>query len=412
MGNASFIIAPQSETPNLPMLISETSLPITSLTHPDQDAWYESSNAMLTWEINNETSGVSFVLDKIADTEPGNKSDGLLEKKEYQGLADGIWYFHLKLKEKDWGQASHYRLQIDSRPPFTFAITIDQDDLNDWPTLIFKAEDEFSGIDKYQIMIDNLAQEGETITADVGKYKAVGLEAGNHIALVRAIDKAGNETIATVQFSIKPSAPPVIKNYSREIRAGDKFYASGTSGENQTVTVYLQAEGEKIINKTTNSDAAGNWILIGDEQLSQGRFIFWAEASNANGLKSEASAKETFLVAPSTFSKIASFINQYFTVFVSLLFLSILVIVLIVYLFDLIRRKLKKETIEVETVLHQALEHLKKNIEQEFVQLEKFENSPEYRKEKLRSKLRLKQKIEFLEKGILKEVKDVEKLLK
>ncbi len=416
MGNASFIIAPKINTPNLPQALEQTAPSaslINSPTHLDQFSWYNKPKVKLAWDLSAEDKGVSFAIDKAPLTDPGNKSDGLVREKEYENLEDGIWYFHLKIKKnKEWEATNHFRVQIDTRPPTAFSVTLSQDDPNDWPILTLSATDELSGLDKYQVILNNSAKDIISVSVDDPKLKLPNLQLGTNIILAKAIDRAGNEIVISTDFILDPLVAPVVKNFPAEIKINDKFYLSGTSLPNQLIILSLQPVGGRITTQETISDGSGNWLLVYDQPLPQGRYVFWVEGKNSNGLASEDSSQNTFSVAPTRLAKTGAFISQYFTVFASLLFLALLIIVLFIYVFDLIRRKLKKETIEVEHVLRQALENLKKNIEQEFIQLEKFENSSEYRKEKLKTKLRLKQRVELLERGILKEVKDVEKILK
>ena len=99
-------------------------------------------------------------------------------------------------------------------------------------------------------------------------------------------------------------------------------------------------------------------------------------------------------------------------VFVSLIFMIILIVILGIFLFGLIKRKIKKETIEVEDVLHNNLHEIKKEFNAEFDRLQNIRHSEVYVHEKEKAKHRLNNKIEEVEKKILKEVRDVEDLVK
>jgi len=87
----------------------------------------------------------------------------------------------------------------------------------------------------------------------------------------------------------------------------------------------------------------------------------------------------------------------------------ILIIASLLYIAGVIRKKLKKETIEVEEVLYNNLNNLEKIIDKEMTQLKK---TPDFTREKVKMKLRLKNNIEATKKKILKEIKDVEDILR
>ncbi len=427
MGSGSYTISPRVEAPKTSTKTTNTkttkteirkeidqnrNIPkISSPTHPDQEAWYRDRTVKFTWELPDGVTGVSLAFNHEVEADPGSISDGLFNEKEYTEVEDGVWYFHLKFKDKlGWGGIAHYRVQIDNSPPLPFTIEYKQEDKNDWPVLFFKTDDEVSGILKYEIIVGSLEEKGYKVKPDEPSIKVSNLEVGKHVALVKAIDKAGNITVSTGEFVIEPIEAPVITDYPKELKSSDKFFLSGTAVSNATINVYIQKR-EKRVKKTTESDKNGNWFLIIDTPLENGRYVAWAEAINENGLKSGFSNKISFLVSPPIFARIGSFVINYFTVFVSLLFMIILIITLLLWLAHLIRRRLRKETVEVEEVLRANLSNLKKIINKELSDLEKIKDPEERHREQTKAKLRLKKKVELTEKKILKEIKDVEDIL-
>ena len=91
---------------------------------------------------------------------------------------------------------------------------------------------------------------------------------------------------------------------------------------------------------------------------------------------------------------------------------TILVIALLAYWAGLIRGRLKKEADEVQKVLHSNLKEFRRLIEKESTYLESLEGKTGYEKEKVKMKRILKGRIDFIEKKIGKEIKDVQDLLK
>jgi hypothetical protein len=282
----------------------------------------------------------------------------------------------------------------------------------DWPTLVFATEDAPSGLDKYHLFLGSLDKQAHELPADQKEFRPKGLSAGPHTALVKARDKAGNETVASAEFTVEPIEAPVIDDYPAELTGGDNFYLSGTAVPGSKVTVNISRAEDFIASSSVKADSNGRWFYIHKRDLPDGRYVSWAVATNDKGIGSHPSAKITFLVSPPVFAQVGSFVINYFTVFVSLLFLIILIILGVFLLAGLIRKRLRREAIEVEDVLHRNLEEYRQAFDQEFKRLAQFEGSEEYTGEKAKSKAKLKKKIDLTEKKIMKEVKDIEDILK
>jgi hypothetical protein len=383
----------------------EYNLPkITSDTHPDQNTWYSRNTAKFKWDLPTEIKEVSITLDENPSNDPGDENDGLFSEKEYTNIKDGVWYVHLKFKDgKKWGDIAHYRILVDTTPPEPFEIRVRRIDVGDWPVLEFDAKDNWSGLNKYDLYIGSLEMQAHEIKAEEKSYKLSDLSIGEHTALLKAIDKAGNERPVTVKFNIEPIPAPVIVKYPEEVKPSDQFYINGTALANVHIDVFLLKENNNVISTSSiKSDISGNWYYINNDKLENGRYFAWVEAVNDKGIKSKQSAKVSFLVSPPIFTKIGSFVINYFTVFVSLLFMILLIIILILYIIGLIKRKLRKETVEIEDVLHKNMAILKSTVDKELKGIDEADNP----------KIKLKKNIDTIEKQILKEIKDVEEILK
>ncbi|MBU4216345.1 cohesin domain-containing protein [Candidatus Parcubacteria bacterium] len=382
---------------------------IESITNPDQNTWSKNPNVKFNWILPAGTKDVAFVLNKEPVWNLAAKSEGALSEKEYVGVEDGLWYFHLRFKDaKKWGTVATYRVMIDTRPPNPLNVKINDIGVGEWPELLFNAADAESGLGDYEIFIGSLEHQSFTLSGQETMLKISALSVGDHTAMVKAKDKAGNEIVSTIKFVINPIESPKILSYQEEMRSANDFYLSGTALPNVGVILYLQRDNELVASSTVRSDANGAWFFVGDKKLANGRYVAWAEAVNANGIKSNPSEKVTFIVSPPIFVTIGNFVINYFTVFTSLLFL----IVLIIFLVGKVRGRLKKETVEVENVSRTNLDELEAFIDQEFARLKKFEGKVNYTQEKKKMKDGLRARVGAVEKKILKEVKDVEDILK
>jgi len=387
---------------------------ITSDTHPDQTKWYQAKTANFAWKLPDAATGVSIAFDQTPASDPGNVSAGLFNSKQYTADHDGSWYVHVKIKDDKnrWGTTGNFRVNVDSTAPADFTPTISQADPNDWPTLSFQTSDELSGLDHYEILIDSLSAQPVIITADKTSYKLTDLSVGSHAVAVKAVDKAGNAALANLTFEFNAVATPAIKNYSAEISASGKFFLSGTANPDNSVNIYIQGENEVAPEMSTvKSDVDGNWFEVAPKSYANGQYTAWVEAVNPNGLKSKQSAKISFLVTAPIFARIGSFVLNYFTVIVSLIFIIVLIVALLVWIFEFVRKKLKKETLEIEDMLEKNMEELKVAVSEEMDDISKMTKT-EFTRGKARAVDILHQHIDETNKRILKEIRDVERILK
>jgi len=194
---------------------------ISSTTHPDQTKWYNHNILHLHWNLR-EGAEYSYVLSRDPLAEPDEVPDRPEEEliwlgdMEYQGLEDGVYYFHLRESQEldstvsaggkerqKWGPKITFRAMIDTLPPEPFEITIGQN-----PSifagqyfLTFAAVDKTSGIDHFEIL--------ET-RKDKGKWERgespylLKDQSLTSIIKVKAVDKAGNERIAEIVPSLNP----------------------------------------------------------------------------------------------------------------------------------------------------------------------------------------------------------------
>jgi hypothetical protein len=428
MGSASFIINPKTEASattgndKKPEVIKEPAEPveteynkpvIESPSHPDQNTWYNKNTVDFKWSLPQGVTDISISFDENPVGNPGSESDGLLAQKSYEKAADGVHYLHLKFKDpKKWGTVAHYRVMVDTTPPEPFEIRVNQIQVGEWPELQFETKDAQSGLKKYDLFIGSLEQQAHELQPQDKSYKVSDLEVGEHTAIVKAIDAAGNERDVTVHFTIAPIDAPVIVNYSQEIKSADRFYVNGTAMPDVEITLFISDGKGNIVQGKAQSDANGKWSYFHADSLENGHYTAWAEAKNKNGIKSGQSQKISFLVSPPVFAVIGSFVINYFTMFISLLSMIVLIIICVIYIIGLLRKRLKKETLEIEDILESNAEAMKGTIDAEFEALSKFEGRVAYKKEKEAMKERLKSQVDETTKKSIKEVKDVENILR
>ena len=184
---------------------------IVSKTHPNQDVWYQNDVLHLHWSLNDQAE-YSYLLsydplqgaDEISDQPEGDLI--WMGDMEYKGLDDGIYYFTLKekLPDEDWSPAARLRAMIDTIPPEDFQPQIVEIENKNY--LVFAAVDETSGIDHYEVQKQQSVLFGTMRTGGWEKTSSPYLltnQVARGIIAVKAIDKAGNEKIATITLPFK-----------------------------------------------------------------------------------------------------------------------------------------------------------------------------------------------------------------
>lgn len=404
---------PKAETPAA--IIGTPSAPqISSLTHPDTTEWYANSNPEFTWTLSSDITATRLLVERTPQSIPTVQYRPAISSKDVADLADGVWYFHVRLQnDAGWGGISHFSFQIDTKKPSSFDIKeIERKDLTDPKVkFVFDAKDETSGIAHYEVRIDS----GNTeIWKDDGTHTFVTslLGSGKHTLLAKAIDKAGNSLASSADFTIEEIEKPTIVEYPKELTSGEVFIAKGITYPNAQVVVWLQRNKEDTESNIIESDRSGNFTFIADEKLKDGIYKLWAEVVDERGARSKSTEKVTIVVKQPTILKIGAQAVTILTVIVTLIALIVLLLALVWYSwykFSSSKKRIRKETKETEQALHKTIELLKENIEGQIKLLEKTKTKRQFTKEEDRIIKQLKKDLDDAERFVKKEIKDIEK---
>lgn len=391
--------------------LSSDSLPIIfSSTHPKEDEWYSNNNPSFQWGLNENIEGSSFILDQNPGTMPDTVSEGMVGSKNYEGIADGIWYFHLRLKNKEgWTSARHYKLKIDIQPPHPFEIIIDNkgDSTNPNPSLYFEAQDDISGIDKYKIKIGD-DEFSEILTAQI----APKLMPGSYKIIVRAIDKAYNIVRAKTVLNIDPIETPIITISPEKYISGEEtLYIEGTALPEVNVIIFLKTGDEEIKKWQTTSNEKGEWSLSVKDLIEPGTYNLSVMAQDERGAVSNISQDYKIVVS---FSGLA--LGGLMVTFKDLI-LVLIIIILLGILFavwraikaHLTKKKLKKEIKEAKDSLLNNFSNLEKEIESK---IGLVDLQPGLNEQEKKAYENIRQSLKNAQESIDKEIKDIEKGLK
>jgi len=175
--------------------------------YPHQDAWYNAvGNFLAQWQLPADVSAVSTALNQNPSFDP-TVSEGLFDNKTFGAVTEGMWYVHVRFKNSvGWGPTAHYRIAVDTTPPFAFAAKSKEGLVTGLlsPTLQFSTQDQPSGVASYRILVDGGAVGSSTSTS----FTLSPLSFGSHDVVAQAIDYAGNVTESRLSIVITPPATP------------------------------------------------------------------------------------------------------------------------------------------------------------------------------------------------------------
>jgi len=204
---------------------------ISSSTHPDSTKWYQSKNISFGWTNPSGVTGVNILGDRVPDTDPGTVSDGNFSTYSYQDVEDGVWYFHLKLRNnRGWGPTSHFKFNVDSQPPTELTIKQGLDKNHGILSFNIRSADSGSGISRFETIVDG----GESVFHDYTQdfvFTTEKLSVGEHSLVVKAFDQAGNEITREISFTVAPYQDNVRPEISA--RSFQEFWVSQWDKINQ-----------------------------------------------------------------------------------------------------------------------------------------------------------------------------------
>ena len=387
---------------------------ILCLTHSQKEEWYNNNNPRFQWELTPDITGLSFVLDHNPDTVPDTGSEGIFGSQTFSGLDDGVWYFHLRVKnEIGWSEPAHRKIQVDSLPPRPFEIIIDNagDFTNPSPDLYFETVDDTSGVNYYKLKIGR-GDFLDLMLAQINPFSLPSQSPGRHQLIARAIDEAGNAVEAEAILDVEPiESPQVTLLPQKYIAAEETLYIEGTALPEVEVIIFLKKNGKEIKRWSTVSNNQGEWLFSTRELIKSGVYDLLVKARDKRGAEStfsEGYKIEVFLSGISWGPFIIAF--RTLTLFLALvLCLGIIAGGYLTYRTWRGKKMLTKETHEAKESVREGFKDLRKEIEE---RIRMFDSKPEFSEEEKKVYEDLKKYLKVVEQSIEKEVKDIEDIEK
>ena len=405
----------QNQTPAV--VSTSSALPamptITSLTNPDQNAWYSNTSASFNWQIPAGVTSLQTILSKNATAVPTAIYDSSVSQRTVSDIADGIWYFNLRyMNGAGWGPAASYKVQIDSTPPEKFTLNVVTQDTQNVVNL--DAVDAMSGIDSYSVKIDAepaVLVEESSLVSSQNQYVLPTQNPGEHSLVVLAYDKAGNSTESDATFTSAAIVAPVLGTLPEQINRGDTLTVQGTTQYPYSpVTVYVQSEGNAATPYSATTSADGSFSVMTDEIKTSGPATIWAQLIFSSSIQSPISNKLTVTVNE-------SFIVQTSKSLLYILSFAIPALILLLgLLFTLyfgwhkffgLKRRLHKDVQSAVDNTHHALTVFKEELNRQLKQLEKVKEDRELNKKEEKIFKDLQENIDSIDEFIEKKLKKI-----
>ena len=106
-----------------PAATAPTISAVASPTDPDPTKWYAARTVQVQWQASAGATQYSWSLDHSAVGVPETTPKGSLPSASFSGVADGVWYFHVRAgNDSGWSTAATIRIQVDATGPRTMAL--------------------------------------------------------------------------------------------------------------------------------------------------------------------------------------------------------------------------------------------------------------------------------------------------
>ncbi len=395
-----------------PVIEPDVDFVVTSSSHPNQNNWYDSDTVDLSWTLPKNVEAVKTLLGAYRNSEPTVYYAPAITTRRIEDVGDGIWYFHVNYFASGvWSRTQHYKLQIDTGNPTNLSVRSEQDS-DGKVTLYLKAEDSLSGIDRYQVLVNN--DKPLNVKSDANGEAVVELplyQSGVHQVIVTAFDKAGNTIQTEETVSTDTVLELKIDSYSATIRANESIEISGTTPYPYAqVQISIRDDAGLIQTHTVKSNSYSTFSFISQPISKDGKYTAWADILKENGDVRLSSQKITIAVKTPLLLQIGSYTIGLMKVLIPAILLLFLFLFILLYgwhKFFAFYRKVKKESREAEKVLGKSFDLLRKDLVDHISKLRKIESKRKLTPEEIDFLERFKEELSEAEDLIEKEIKDI-----
>ncbi len=420
IGSASFTLGTsngQVVVPATPSFVPSSGTPpapnITSSTHPNQNDWYTSTTAELSWNNSPDTIATRVLFGRLSDAVPTVVYKPAISSKELTDITPGVWHFHVQDENANgWGAISDFVIKVDTTPPESFVMKeIPRSDPTDPNVqLSLSSLDSISGTPYYTIQIDK-ADPVKWVDDGTGVYNTGPLAPGDHSIIGKVFDGAGNFDIASVDVNVVGIATPSITEYPQQAKNGDLVRITGTALPNVTIDVFATSGSNTPIDNQVTSDKSGSWSAVFEKPLTSGAYTIYAVATDSRGAKSLPSQSVVVIVSTPIIFVIGSYALNALIIIIptlALIFLLIFLVFFATYKLRLMKKNFRKELHGAEFVIDNSFKVLQEDLEDHIRLLERAKTRRTLTNEEEALIKRLKNNISDIEKVVHKKMGDID----
>lgn len=411
MGNGSYTVVKNSASPSSQAQI--TPIPeIFSPSYPDSNAWYSTKDAVFTWNLPKGVVSVRTLYGVKEDAVPTKMYDPPVSGRSFKVDGDGVQYMTVQFKDDNgWGKIAHYRFQIDDKAPEALRVIFPDGPIsvNPKPTVSIEATDELSGISSILAVVDS---QGTTTFQIAGNnlYQLPENTPGKHVLSVYALDKAGNVSSVSLNYTIVEIAPPTITEYTKKAEVGDQLSVSGTTYPLSRVEiVYTNQNGVSFTGSGT-STSDGVFNVLFDKKISADAYELKARVTDSRGAISAYSQPKVVVIKRQNYMEIGVFIINWLSLVLVAIIAFACVLGALWYSFvqfNRFRRKVKRTMAEVENTLRANVAALRRDTEEFHGVLVKAEKKRPLTKEEQAILKKFKKRLETTEQEIEKKLEQI-----
>ncbi|MBP9866875.1 MAG: hypothetical protein KBC41_02245 [Candidatus Pacebacteria bacterium] len=368
------------DVPSTPVIISET--------YPNHSLWYKETGGIFTWSLEKGVTDARLSVTKSSTGKTSVVYSPAVSSKEIKDLTDGVWYFNAQLaNDAGWSETAHYSVHVDTKKPEYCTVSkvdVIDDAAGTKVNLKIEAKDDVSGIDYYEISIDNnkaIIWNG----SDNAIYTTPLLSTGSHTVFVKAIDKAGNACDSKTEFAIESKiVPPVIEKYQDKVMSGDTVTIEGKTYPNSKVEMIIEKEDGTTRTDLVTSNNEGMFSYVTNATLEKGTYKMFTRVIDDKGVRSMLSDVMRIEVIPEPSTSDHDSTTIIVIVLSLALTISIIVICITVYKLYKIKAIIRKETLLAEGKFHRAFTVLRDEIVNQLRVFEKVKSKRDLTKEEIK----------------------------
>ncbi len=258
---------------------------ISSKTHPNRDAWYKNSTIDFEWTIPSGANSVQTGIGSSSSAIPRVTYTPPIIKKTIENLEDGVSYFKVRARNGSiWGAISTYIVRVDTTAPEMTNASLSYDDITKNLTISASAQDITSGIDRYEIRVNDTLVKTIPVQDFNGTYTLLITEPGKSVITFSAIDRAGNAVEFFDTINVTAIADPILDPVPNMVASDKHFLVTGITMHTRLDTV-LKIQSQKgdvqTIPAIVNDD---NTFFAVVPKLTPQKYTLWVEVGADTGV--------------------------------------------------------------------------------------------------------------------------------